>query len=137
MRATPATTLQWEINVTPLVDVCLVLLIIFMVVTPVLVTGMPVRLPDSSTAEGLAKQPMHITITADRIVFVDSVAIRVDQLDSELRRRSDEHRRPVVVRADKTLAYGEVTQVLDACRAAGFENVGLATTPAADARPAR
>ena len=131
MRVTSATSLQSDINVTPLVDVCLVLLIIFMVVAPILVNGIPVRLPQTATGDDLAKQPIVITVNADRTIFLDSVAIREEQLGSELARRHTQLSRPVVVRADKTLAYGDVVRVLDACRAAGFENVGLATTPAA------
>ena len=128
MRATPATTLQSEINITPLVDVCLVLLIIFMVVTPLL-SGVPVHLPQAATAGELARRPLQITINADRTIYVGDVAIRSEQLPSELARHAREASRPVVVRGDKTLAYGEIVRVLDACRAAGFENVGLATSP--------
>ena len=129
MRVTSATSLRSEINVTPLVDVCLVLLIIFMVVTPVLVNGFPVRLPESSTAGPFAKQPMQITVNDDGTIYLDNVAIRGDQLASELQRRRDQILRPVVVRADKNLAYGDVVRVLDTCRSSGFENVGLATMP--------
>src|SRR5947209_8363706 len=129
MRIAAGGTLQSEINVTPLVDVCLVLLIIFMVVLPTLVTGIPVQLPHSATAGDLAKQPMQITLKSDGTIYLDSVVIRTEQLESELQRRGNQHSRPVVVRADKTLAYGEVIHVLDTCRSAGFENVGLATTP--------
>ena len=129
MRATPATSLQSDINVTPLIDVCLVLLIIFMVITPLIVTGIPVRLPQTSTADKLPKQPLQISIKADGTIFLDSVVIRGEQLASELARKHDQLRRPVVVKADKTLVYGDVVRVLDACRGAGFENVGLATQP--------
>ena len=131
MRVTSATSLQSDINVTPLVDVCLVLLIIFMVVTPILVNGIPVQLPQTATGDNLPKQPIQITVNADQTIFLDSVAIRKEQLGSELARRHTQLSHPIVVRADKTLAYGDVVRVLDACRAAGFENVGLATTPAA------
>ena len=136
MRATPATSLQSEINVTPLVDVCLVLLIIFMVVTPLL-TGVPVQLPQSATAEELEKQPLQITINADRTIYIGDVAIREEQLSSELVRHKGEPNRPVVVRGDNTLAYGDIVRVLDTCRAAGFQNVGLATTRPAGARRAK
>jgi biopolymer transport protein ExbD len=127
MRATPAASLQSDINVTPLIDVCLVLLIVFMVITPLIVTGVPVHLPQTATADALAKQPLQIAVDADNTIYIDGMAIRREQLVSELARKQSEHARPVVVRADKTLAYGDVVRVLDACRAAGFENVGLAT----------
>ena len=130
MRATSATSLQSDINVTPLIDVCLVLLIVFMVITPLMVTGMPVHLPQASTADTLPKQPLPVTVNADGTIYFDNVVIRTEQLASELARRRGEVSRPVVVRADQTLAYGDVVRVLDACRVAGFENVGLATTRA-------
>ena len=126
MRVTPAATLHSEINVTPLVDVCLVLLIIFMVVLPPMVNGIPVHLPKAASGDALEEKPMQITMNSDRTLYVDSVVIRSDELVSELQRRHDQVRRPVVVRADKALAYGEVISVLDACRKAGFETVGLA-----------
>jgi biopolymer transport protein ExbD len=140
MRMTPAASLQSDINVTPLVDVCLVLLIIFMVVLPTMVNGIPVHLPQAASGDALSKQPMQITLNSDKTLYVDSVVIRLDQLASELQRKHDQIQRPVVVRADKTLAYGEVIGVLDACRGAGFETVGLAserTTRSANARRAR
>ena len=126
MRAIPAASLQSDINVTPLVDVCLVLLIIFMVVLPGLVNGVPVHLPQTTSGDALAKQPLQITLNSDKTLYVDSVVIRRDELASELLRRHNQVQRPVVVRADKVLAYGEVMGVLDACRKAGFETVGLA-----------
>ena len=129
MRATSATTLHSDINVTPLIDVCLVLLIVFMVITPMIVTGMPVHLPQAATTDTLPKQPLQVTVNADNTIYFDGNVIRGEQLASELARRRSELGRPVVVRADKSLAYGDVVRVLDACRAAGFENVGLATTP--------
>ena len=125
MRET-ASSLQADINVTPLVDVCLVLLIIFMVVTPLMVTGMPVQLPKGATVDTVDKGPLQITIKADNTVYIAESVIHREELASELRRRASETARPVLVRADKSLAYGEVVDVLDACRAAGFENVGLA-----------
>src|SRR5262249_2638899 len=125
MRSTPAASLHADINVTPLIDICLVLLIVFMVITPLLVTGVPVHLPQTATADPLAKQPLQVVVNADDTIYVDGVAIRSEQLVSELLRKQSEHARPVVVRADKSLSYGDVVRVLDACRSAGFENVGL------------
>jgi biopolymer transport protein ExbD len=127
MRVTPAASLQSDINVTPLVDVCLVLLIIFMVVLPTMVNPIPVHLPHAASGDSLGKQPLQITLNGDKTLYVESAVIRRDELASELQRRHDQVQRPVVVRADKALAYGEVIGVLDACRKAGFETVGLAS----------
>ncbi|HSP17562.1 MAG TPA: biopolymer transporter ExbD [Thermoanaerobaculia bacterium] len=120
-------TLHSEINVTPLVDVCLVLLIIFMVVTPMMVNGMPVQLPRSGSGENIRHQPLQVTINADRILYVGTAAIRMEQLSGELQRVRAESNRPVIVRADKSLSYGDVVAVLDACRTAGFDQVALGT----------
>jgi biopolymer transport protein ExbD len=124
MRTT--TTLASDINVTPLVDVCLVLLIIFMVVIPTLVTGMPVDLPKASTAAATPESPLHITINADRTLYLNANVIREEELASALQREKREGGRPVIVRAEKTLLYGDVIRVLDLCRRAGFTDVGLA-----------
>jgi biopolymer transport protein ExbD len=125
MRARAATSFQSEINVTPLVDVCLVLLIIFMVVTPVLINGMPVNLPTTRSGDRLAKT-LPVTIQADGTIYLENMVIRREQLDGELRRLATaESNRPVAVRADKELKYGDVAEVLDACRSAGFNEVGL------------
>ena len=118
--------MQSEINVTPLVDVCLVLLIIFMVVTPLI--GVPVDLPKSATSESLpdAKRAIPITVKADGTVYIDANVVRSEQVSSEVRRMHDASPdRPVAVRADKTVKYGDVVEVLDACRTAGFRDVGL------------
>ena len=130
MQKPRAAVLEANINVTPLVDVCLVLLIIFMVVTPVIVNGVPVQLPPSSTAEtaGEAKRQLSITVKDDDTLFVGASVLRGEQLAGEL---ESIHRtapdRPVSIRGDKRVAYGKVLDVLSACRTAGFENVGLMT----------
>ncbi len=126
MRVTSANAFHADINIRPLVDVCLVLLIIFLVVTPLLVNGVPVELPMAGTAQATPQRPMQITINADRTLYIDSSVLRAEQLDEELQRRHDAGARPVVVRADKRLVYGDVVTVLDACRRAGFADVGLA-----------
>ena len=125
--------MQSEINVTPLVDVCLVLLIIFMVVTPMM-TGVPIQLPKTATSESLpdAKRLLPITVKADGTLYVGAIALRREQLQSEIVRiHAESADRPIVVRADKSVAYGAVLEVLDVCRTVGFRDVGLASDPKA------
>jgi biopolymer transport protein ExbD len=133
--------LQSDINVTPLVDVCLVLLIIFMVVTPILVTGVPVKLPAARTgaAIGEASRQLPITVKEDGSLYFDAIVIRAEQLADELQQRHAAHpERPVVVRGDAHVKYGDIVAVLDACRRAGFADVGLVTSsPPASATVAR
>jgi len=119
--------LQSEINVTPLVDVCLVLLIIFMVVLPAMVNGMPVHLPAAAHSGTIADQPLQVTINADRTLYVGMNVVRAEDLTNALQHARAESNRPVIVRAEKSLTYGDVVRVLDACRAAGFDQVGLGT----------
>ena len=131
MRTAQASPLQADINVTPLVDVCLVLLIIFMVVTPMIVSGIPVNLPKAkhSGPVGEEKRQLPITVKEDGSLYFDATVIRPEQLAEELQRRHAAHpERPVVVRGDEHVKYGGVVAVLDACRKAGFGDVGLVTS---------
>ena len=126
MRALSRTALTSDINVTPLVDVCLVLLIIFMVVTPLMITNVPVNLPVVGAADALARQPLQITLQSDGTLFIGDQILRMEQAGSALQRERAAADRPLVVQADKTLPYGRVVELLDLCRQAGFSNVGLA-----------
>lgn len=126
MHVASRSALESNINVTPLVDVCLVLLIIFMVITPALNGEIAVNLPKSSTAEKLAPEQLKITVKADGTVILNAIEVRADQVASEVQRlHAAKPALDVAVRGDKAVAYGEVVKVLDACRAAGFRDVGL------------
>jgi biopolymer transport protein TolR len=119
-----------EINVTPLVDVMLVLLIIFMVTAPLLVAGVPVDLPDAK-AQSLPQDqsPIQISLNAAGELFIDRMAIAPAALPAKLaalrEARSDEAR--VYVRADRGLDYGRVMQVVGDVNSAGFKKVALVT----------
>lgn len=119
-----------DINVTPFVDVMLVLLIIFMVAAPLLTVGVPVELP--KTAAGALpvdqEEPLTITITAAGAVQIQTTETPRDQLVTRLRgiaaeRESDR----VFLRADGTVPYEQVMQVMGALNAGGFSNIGLVT----------
>ena len=115
-----------DINVTPLVDVCLVVLIIFMVVLPSLVNGVPVQLPETGGAANIDERILPVTIKEDGTVYLDTLIVRRDEVESALQRlRLNASARPVGVRADKRVPYGEVLAVLDACRKAGWQDVTL------------
>ena len=129
MHVRSNTALQSDINVTPLVDVCLVLLIIFMVVLPTIVIGMPVKLPAAATSTSAASEQLAVTVAEDGTVYVGTTVLRKEQVASELQRlHAQSPNRPVGVRGDKRVPYGEVAEVLDSCRAAGFTDVRLITT---------
>lgn len=135
MRVQTSSSLQSDINVTPLVDVCLVLLIIFMVVMPVMVTGTPVSLPETRHGSPIAERvrAISVVVMSDGTVFLDTLVVRQDQVKSELEAlHAREPNRPVAVRGDKRVAYGAVAEVLDAARGAGFEDVTLVTLKKTD-----
>jgi biopolymer transport protein ExbD len=129
MHVRSQTALQSEINVTPLVDVCLVLLIIFMIVLPTIVNGVAVKLPIAATGGSVPQEELFITVTEDSTVYLGTLVLRKEQVASELLRlHGQSPNRPVGVRGDKRVPYGEVAAVLDSCRAAGFSDVRLITT---------
>jgi biopolymer transport protein TolR len=124
--------LNADINVTPLVDVCLVLLIIFMVVTPMLQKGVPVNIPVTEDPEKTpdTDKQLQISVKADGSVYLGSTVVRKEQVQSELetihQRTPD---REIAVKGDKQVKYGAVLDVLKACREVGFNNVGLIAQP--------
>jgi biopolymer transport protein ExbD len=121
--------LNSEINVTPLVDVCLVLLIIFMVVLPSMVNGIPVQLPDIARSEPLDEKVFPVTVKADGTVYLERLVVRSDEVPAALKNlRATAATRPVAIRADKRASYGDVVDVLGACRDAGWQDVTLVST---------
>jgi biopolymer transport protein TolR len=118
------------INMTPLIDVMLVLLIIFMVAAPMLTTGVDVNLPEARTGRNLQTQALTVTLERDgRLQFEDEF-VQEGVLKARLRQQAAENRkRPVLVRADQNIPYGRVITVVDAIREAGFTQVGFVTQP--------
>ena len=119
-----------EINVTPFVDVMLVLLIIFMVAAPMLTVGVPIELPDTaaSAMPNEEEEPLTISITADGLILLQTTEVSDAELIPKLtaiaaERTSDK----VFLRADGALAYERVAQVMGALNAGGFNNIGLVT----------
>jgi len=121
-----------EINVTPMVDVMLVLLIIFMVVTPMLQKGIsvdmapvnnPEQMPDADKEDALL-----VSITRDGKVYLGSESIQVDTLTTKVKDRlANKQDKRVYVKADMRTHFGNVVQVVDSVRAAGVEDLGLLT----------
>ncbi|WP_170769963.1 protein TolR [Ruegeria lacuscaerulensis] len=119
-----------EINVTPFVDVMLVLLIIFMVAAPLLTVGVPVDLPKTaaSALPGDNEEPLTVTLTADGQVQIQTTDVQRDELIGRLRAIASERSSDrVFLRADGSIPYAQVMQVMGALNAGGFSNVGLVT----------
>ena len=123
-----------EINVTPLVDVMLVLLVIFMITAPLLATGVPVDLPDSRAKplDQPEKAPVQISLAADGDVYVDderiSMAALPDRLDQIAQQQDAGKPRTIMLRGDRTLDYGRVMRVMGELNRAGLNRVSLVTT---------
>ena len=119
-----------EINVTPMVDVMLVLLIIFMVAAPLLTVGVPVELPKTaaSSLPSETEEPLAVTITADGTVTIMTTEVEMDELVNRLRaiavERADDR---IFLRADGAVPYQTVAQVMGALNRGGFSSIGLVT----------
>ncbi|MCC0077956.1 MAG: protein TolR [Rhodobacter sp.] len=119
-----------EINVTPLVDVMLVLLIIFMVAAPMLTVGVPVELPRTAAGALAAEQeePLTITLTADGIITLQTTEVPENEVIPRLQAIAAERQNDrIFLRADGAIPYARVVQVMGALNAAGFSNIGLVT----------
>ncbi|MCF6315190.1 MAG: protein TolR [Marinosulfonomonas sp.] len=119
-----------EINVTPFVDVMLVLLIIFMVAAPLVTVGVPVELPQTAASALPSEQeePLTITLTADGLIMVQETEIAMDQLIPKLRAIAAERdSKMIFLRADGALPYDSFAKVMGALNAGGFSNIGLVT----------
>lgn len=119
-----------EINVTPFVDVMLVLLIIFMVAAPLLTVGVPVELPKTAANALPAEQeePLTISLTADGQIVLQSTPTPANELVPKLRAIAAERTsRRVFLRADGAIPYARVVEVMGALNAGGFEDIGLVT----------
>jgi len=124
-----------EINVVPLVDVVLVLLVIFMVTAPMLYRGIDIKLPKSASNTIKAEERLVLTIERDQRIYLDKDLVTPAQLVSRLetaKARSAEV--SVYLRADREVPYGSVVRVMDEVKRAGIEKLGMVTEPAAPER---
>lgn len=116
-----------EINVTPLVDVTLVLLIIFMVTTPMLQRGTDVQLPQAQQSELKEEERITLTLTREGRLYLNNQEIPRADLRSRLMALTRDRERVVHFRGDAQVPYGLVIEVMDALKAAGIETVGMIT----------
>jgi biopolymer transport protein TolR len=123
--------LNAEINVTPLVDVMLVLLIVFMVAAPLMTVSVPVDLPKANAKPTSAPvEPTYITVQADKTVYLGEQKMSFDELLPKLALQAkDGKNESLMVRADTALTYGNIMEVLGMLNGAGYTKVGLATLP--------
>jgi biopolymer transport protein TolR len=118
-----------EINVTPFVDVMLVLLIVFMVTAPLLTAGVPIDLPETrARLLGQDREPLAVSIDGAGKVFLQNTEIPVDELVPKLMAISENgYNQRIFVRGDRTVDYGKVMEVMGLLNVAGFTRIGLVT----------
>ena len=119
-----------EINVIPLVDVVLVLLVIFMVTAPMLYRGMDIKLPTSASNTIKPEVRVVLTIEKDQRLYLDKDQVSVAQLERKLRLLKEERKDvSLYLRADQDVPYGVVVTVMDGVKKAGIEKLGMVTDP--------
>ena len=119
-----------EINITPLVDVVLVLLVIFMITAPVLQSGIEVAVPKTRTVKEITEQRLVVTIDRSQQVFLGDQPVNIHELGKKLRQSGDDSVKQVIyLRADERVPFGAFASVMDAVKQAGITNVSIVTQP--------
>ena len=120
-----------DINVTPFVDVMLVLLIIFMVTAPMMMQGVEVNLPQTTTKRIKSQEdPLILTITKKEEIFIETHRIKLDDLEKKALKIFENRRdKEILLKADKDVAYGFVIKVVSRIKNAGIEKLGMVTEP--------
>ena len=119
-----------EINVTPFVDVVLVLLIIFMITAPVLQSGIEVAVPKTKTVKEVTEERVVISIDRSQRVFLGNDPVNINQIGDALRQKiRDPEHQSIYVRADENVPFGAFATVMDAVKQAGIVNVSIVTQP--------
>ena len=123
-----------EINVTPFVDVMMVLLIIFMVTAPMMDSGLDVDLPQAKQVENLPTDADHLVLTVreDGALFLDTYQVKLEELEERLTLLVKEKDRSLFLQADKSVPYGIVVDVMGRIKAAGIEKLGVVATPSVE-----
>jgi biopolymer transport protein ExbD/biopolymer transport protein TolR len=119
-----------DINVTPLVDVVLVLLIIFMVTAPVLQSGIEVEVPKTQTVKEITEERLVITIDKQQRVFLGNDPVNINEIGRKIREKiRDPHGQSVFIRSDENVPFGAFATVMDAVKQTGITNVSIVTQP--------
>ena len=119
-----------DINVTPFVDVVLVLLIIFMVTAPILQSGIEVNVPKTKTVKEISEERLVITIDKQQRVFLGNDPININEIPDRLRSRvRDPQNRIIYLRSDENVPFGAFASVMDAVKQSGITNVSIVTEP--------
>jgi len=119
-----------EINITPFVDVVLVLLVIFLITAPMLIRGIDVNVPRSESRNTEPDERLVVSITKDRAVFLDEQRIELPRLEKVLAGLKERNPSATIyIKADQNVPYGVVIEVMDAAKKAGIDKLGMVTEP--------
>ena len=119
-----------EINITPFVDVVLVLLVMFMVTAPILQSGIEVELPKTKTVKEISEERLVITIDKDQCVFLGNDPININEIADRLHEKiRDPQGQSVFIRSDENVPFGAFATVMDAVKQTGITNVSIVTQP--------
>ena len=119
-----------EINITPLVDVVLVLLLIFMLTAPVLQSGIEVSVPKTRTVKEITEERLVVSINKQQRVFLGNEAININEISARLKQKiRDPQHQSIFVRADEDVPFGAFATVMDAVKQSGITNVSIVTQP--------
>jgi len=125
--------LMASINIIPLVDVVLVLLIIFMVTAPMMYRGIDVDLPQSATNTIKSEERVVLTVSKNQIIYIDKEKLSLDKVEYALSVKKKQNPNiTLYLRADKDVPYGIIVQVMDAIKKVGIDKLGMVTEPASD-----
>jgi biopolymer transport protein TolR len=122
-------TAMSDINITPLVDVVLVLLLIFMVTAPVLQSGIQVAVPHTRTVNQISEEHLVVTIDKNQNVFLQDKPVNIHQLPSILAANPKNQKKVIFVRADENVPFGAFASVMSAVQQAGIQNISIVTQP--------
>ncbi len=119
-----------DINITPLVDVVLVLLIIFMVTAPVLQSGIELNVPKTRTVKEITEERLVISINKQQRVFLGNDAVNINEIAAKIKQKiRDPQHQAIFVRADEDVPFGAFATVMDAVKSSGITNVSIVTQP--------
>jgi biopolymer transport protein TolR len=119
-----------DINITPLVDVVLVLLIIFMVTAPVLQSGIEVNVPKTRSVKEITEERLVISINKDQRVFLGNDTININEIATKIKSKiRDPQHQSIFIRADENVPFGAFATVMDAVKSSGITNVSIVTQP--------
>jgi biopolymer transport protein ExbD/biopolymer transport protein TolR len=118
-----------DINITPFVDVVLVLLIIFMITAPILQSGIEVELPRTKTVKAIVEERLVVTIDRGQRLYLGNDLVNIRALGELLRAKMPRGQQSVFIRCDQSVPFGTIALVMDTIRQAGIENVSIVTEP--------